>query len=74
MSHLELDEGELWRRQVELELLSPAGTEAVVPHRLGLAPVALVGEVVQVSPHLHLHVGVDDLTLLAVVGPGYVLA
>ena len=74
LSHLELDEGELRCRQVELELLPPAGAEPVVPHRLGLVPVVLVVEVVLVAPHLHLHVGVDDLALLTVVGAGYVLA
>ena len=73
LSHLELDEGELWSGQEEFHLLCPDWVEPVVPH--GLAGVFLVlPGVLLMPPDLHNNVGIDHLTLLAVVRPGDVLA
>ena len=72
LSHLELDEGELRSGQEELRILFPDWIEPVVPHWLRGVFLVLLA-VLLMPPDLHNNVGIDHLTLLAVIRPRNVL-
>ena len=73
MSHLELDEGQLWSFQPEVHLLPPDWTEPVVADWPGGVPLVLPPVLLMASDR-HNDIGIYRIALLAVIWPENVLA
>ena len=72
LSHLELNEGQLWSFQPEVHLLPPDWTEAVVADWPGGVPLVFP-HVLLMASYPHNDIGIYRLALLAVIWPGNVL-